>query len=59
MNKEYMCHHCFRPLVKRKPIRLVIQKYQIKPYKQYRHYKHLDLCPECYTEFIKWFKGGS
>lgn len=52
-NKVYVCCVCHKVL-NRKPHRLVLQEYALKPYKQYKNKCNYDLCDDCYKHFINW-----
>ena len=54
--EKIICNVCYKEL-DYKPIRIVIQKYKTKPYKQYRHEYHIDICDDCLDkakEVLKW-----
>ena len=54
--EKIICDICFKELDYR-PIRVIIQKYKLKPYKQYHHEYHIDICNECLKEVkevLKW-----
>lgn len=48
--KDSVCFRCKKKL-DYKPNRLNLQKYQLKPYKQYTGVANIDLCNNCYDEF--------
>lgn len=54
--EKIICDICFKEL-DYKPVRVVVQRYKTKPYKQYYQEYHIDICNECLEsikEVIKW-----
>lgn len=58
MTKIYKCCKCGKILEEYKPIRLVKQQYNLKPYKQYVPVEHYDFCKRCFAVIDKWIKKG-
>lgn len=50
----YVCDKCKKKLTEYRPRRLGLNKYERDKYKVY---KNIDLCTNCYNEFVKWYKG--
>lgn len=59
--KATICDRCLQPF---EPVKRGERKYQVRTVgtevvrKQMSRGIEVDLCPACYSEFIKWFTGG-